>query len=108
LLIRDKSKEKLRLKNIAEGNLKKKNSKFIAKKMAATTSWSNKKEKQLKRKIRHEKSSIANKKRKNDDIDQNEIDELQSDFNLLKKLKKKKISQSEFDQKFMSMNDDEN
>ncbi len=54
-------------------------------------SWSNKKEKKLKRKIKREKSEIVQKKRKNEEIDEDDYNEIQKDFSLLKKLKKRKV-----------------
>jgi len=54
--------------------------------------WSNKTEIKLKRKIRKEKKSIVEKKRKNDPIDENDFEELQKDFKLLKNFKKKKVN----------------
>ena len=54
-------------------------------------SWSNKKEKKLKRKIKREKSQIVDKKRKNESIDEDDYNEIQKDFSLLKKLKKRKV-----------------
>ena len=54
-------------------------------------SWSNKKEKKLKRKIKREKSDIVQKKRKNEEIDEDDYNEIQKDFSLLKKLKKRKV-----------------
>ncbi len=52
--------------------------------------WSNKKEVQLKRKIKRDKKDII-EKRKRDDCDDNDFDELEKDFKLLKKLKQKKV-----------------
>ena len=56
-----------------------------------SVSWSNKKEKKLKRKIKREKSQIVDKKRKNESIDEDDYNEIQKDFSLLKKLKKRKV-----------------
>ena len=55
-------------------------------------SWSNKVEKKVKRKIKREKKEIVEKKRKNEDIEEDDYNEIQNDFKLLKKLKKKKVS----------------
>ena len=60
-------------------------------KKPASVSWSNKKEKKLKRKIKREKSEIVQKKRKNEEIDEDDYNEIQKDFSLLKKLKKRKV-----------------
>lgn len=57
-----------------------------------SVSWSNKKEKKLKRKIKTEKKQIVEKKRKNEDVDVDDYNEIQKDFSLLKKLKKKKVN----------------
>jgi hypothetical protein len=54
--------------------------------------WSNKSEKKLKRKIKVEKSKILEKKRKNDIIDEEDLNELQKDFQLLKKIKRNKVN----------------
>ena len=45
----------------------------------------------LKRKIKREKSEIVQKKRKNEEIDEDDYNEIQKDFSLLKKLKKRKV-----------------
>ena len=60
--------------------------------MKNNISWSNKVEKRLKRKIKREKAQIVEKKRKNEDVDLDDYNEVQKDFSLLKKLKKKKVS----------------
>ena len=90
---RDKAKEKLRLLKLEQRKRDLESGKAVDKKRGPvnSVSWSNKKEKKLKKKIRKEKHSLAEKKRKNE-FDQEEFDELQSDFKLLKKLKKKKVS----------------
>ncbi len=85
---RDKHKEKERLKRIEIQSTANKKPKFKSKK---TISWSNNKEKQLKRKIKRDKKDI-NEKRKRDEIEDNDYDELEKDFKLLKKLKKRKVS----------------
>ena len=54
-------------------------------------SWSNKSEKKLKKKIKHEKTKILEKKRKLDAVDEKDLNELQKDFQLLKKIKRKKV-----------------
>lgn len=64
--------------------------------------WSDKKEKKLKRKIKREKREIADKKTKRKAIDDNELNELQEDFKLLKKFKKRKISENEFNKNFIN------
>ncbi len=87
LFFRDKVKEKERQEMIAER--KENGIQKIQKKLSV--SWSNKKEKKLKRKIKREKSQIVDKKRKNESIDEDDYNEIQKDFSLLKKLKKRKV-----------------
>ncbi len=64
----------------------------MRKKAIKTKSWSNKDEFKLKRKIKQEKAKILEKKQKNDKIEIEDLQELQKDFQLLKKLKKKKVN----------------
>ena len=92
-LKRDKVKEKIRLKKLEQRKQDLESGKLVndgPKRPTASVAWSNQKERKLKRKIRKEKHSLAEKKRKNE-FDQEEYDELQNDFKLLKKLKKKKV-----------------
>ena len=87
---RDKVKEKERQKAIAEWDGQKKSNK-ANKKKTISIPWSNKVEKKVKRKIKREKKEIVQKKRKNEDVEQDDYNEIQKDFSLLKKLKKKKV-----------------
>ncbi|KAF6024295.1 DDX55 [Bugula neritina] len=86
-----------KLKLIAEGKLEKKKKKFNPK----NKPWSEQKEMKTNRKERREKRKLAKeRKRKAQDITEEEMDDLNKDTSLIKKLKKKKISAEEFDVKF--------
>lgn len=88
---REKQKEKTRLELISNHNEDTKKPNKV--KNFKNKSWSNKSEKKLKRKIKVEKSKILEKKRKNDMIDEEDLNELHKDFQLLKKIKRKKVNQ---------------
>ena len=89
---RDKHKETERKKEmIKNGGMSKKKQKFKSK---TTISWSDKKEVKLKRKIRKEKKQIAEEKKKRKHVDDDDLNELQNDFKLLKKLKRKKVNKN--------------
>ncbi|KAJ9589586.1 hypothetical protein L9F63_017171 [Diploptera punctata] len=82
-----------------------------------TESWSLSKQKKLdkktkreKRKIKKEQQNAAGikKTKRKRNFSQEDIDELAKDIALIKKLKKKKITQEEFDEKFDALSNDEN
>lgn len=84
-----------------------------------TESWSLSKQRKLETKSKREKRKIkkqqqqnagAKKSKRKRNLTQEDIDELAKDIALIKKLKRKKITQEEFDEKFdvLSENDDEN
>ncbi|KAJ9576529.1 hypothetical protein L9F63_025575 [Diploptera punctata] len=82
-----------------------------------TESWSISKQKKLdkktkreKRKIKKEQQNAAGikKTKRKRNFSQEDIDELAKDIALIKKLKKKKITQEEFDEKFDALSNDEN
>jgi len=54
----------------------------------------------VKRKIKREKKEIVEKKRRNEDIEEDDYNEIQNDFRLLKKLKKKKVKKRNLAQFF--------
>lgn len=86
------------MKNL-ENNVKPK--KVVKKK---TVSWSNKKEVKLKRKIKRSKKELVEKKRKNE-MEEEDLNDLQNDFKLLKKFKKRKIDEETFDKEFLNENE---
>jgi hypothetical protein len=88
---REKQKEKNRLEMISN-NQNEELKKLGKVKNLKNKAWSNKSEKKLKKKIKEEKSKILEKKRKNDTIDEEDLNELQKDFQLLKKIKRKKVN----------------
>jgi hypothetical protein len=81
-------KEKQRLESLKDENLENKFKKKVKRLKERNKPWSNKSEKKLKKKIKLEQSKIVEKKRKNEDDYENDLKELQNDFNLLKKYKK--------------------
>ncbi|KAK9886414.1 hypothetical protein WA026_016693 [Henosepilachna vigintioctopunctata] len=104
---KDKQREKLRLQKLEEykrtGNWPGLKQKFFKK---PTTPWSKTKELKEQKKVRKTKRKQSNmaktsglKKRKKA-ISQEDIDEIARDISLLKKFKKKKISEEEFDKEF--------
>jgi len=106
IAFKDKARETLRQKRIQEnGGEARKSKKPVRVKSVA---WSDKVEVKLKRKIRKEKKEISQKKAKRKTIDDDELNELQADFKLLKKLKKRKITEKEFDEQFVSDDESEN
>lgn len=99
---KDKSREKIRLKNIAEGTESKK--KTHKSRPPRSEAWSNKKNKKERRQQRRE-IKTKNQKRKLENQNAAEEDDLESDFKMLKKLKKGKISLEEFDREFLDVSD---
>ncbi|KAF4082176.1 hypothetical protein AMELA_G00148550 [Ameiurus melas] len=90
---KDKNREKHRQKSLQEKKEKQKEALAQKKNFIKNKSWSKQKSKKDKRR------KVAAKRKMNEesDVDDEEIDELLSDTRLLKKLKKGKISEEDFD-----------
>ncbi|XP_046569234.1 ATP-dependent RNA helicase DDX55-like [Haliotis rubra] len=99
---RDKHREKQRQVRIESGELLQRHKKM--KRPPKSVPWSRQKEKVEKKKKRVEKKLRA-QKRKLEEVqptnDTEELDDLDSDLRLMKKLKKGKISNNEFNQEFV-------
>ncbi|XP_074641079.1 ATP-dependent RNA helicase DDX55-like isoform X2 [Tubulanus polymorphus] len=91
---RDKTREKARLKLLEDIKL---NGPQKVKRKMETVSWSKQKEKKDKRKARKAKK-LSNKRPA--ELSRNDLDDLDSDIRLMKKLKKGKISKEDFDKEF--------
>lgn len=85
---RDKIREKKRQEELVE----KKAQRFKSRvKSVQNLAWSNKTERKLKRKLKREKKVLVEKKRKNSHLDEADLKEIEQDFQLLKKFKRKKV-----------------
>lgn len=80
---KNKEKEKQRVENSQKPKVKKI-------KLEKNKPWSNKKEIKLKKDIRRKKKDLTDKKRKLDKLSEEDLNELNQDFKLLKKFKKNK------------------
>lgn len=80
---KNKEKEKQRVENAQKPKVKKI-------KMEKNKPWSNKTETRLKKEIRKKKKDLTEKKRKSSSLTEEDLDELNQDFKLLKKFKKNK------------------
>ena len=99
---KDKQKEKIRLKKLDE-YLKTGNWPGMKMHVPKQEAWSKKKLQKDKKKIRKEKKQM--KKRKQ--LTEEEIDDLAEDYRLIKKLKKGKVSDQQFDEYFGCEAEDE-
>lgn len=94
---KDKHREKVRLLELQkEQNREERYEKHIKKKFTSN-SWSKNKERHEK-KLKRKEYKERKRKRKENAFDEKELDELEKDSRLVKKLKQGKISQEEFDE----------
>ncbi|MCJ8742340.1 hypothetical protein PDJAM_G00080980 [Pangasius djambal] len=90
---KDKNREKQRQKSLQEQKEKEKQAPFQKKNFIKNKAWS----KQKSKKDKKRKMAAKRKMNEGSDVDDEDIDELLSDTRLLKKLKKGKISEEDFD-----------
>ncbi|KAK3101528.1 hypothetical protein FSP39_004227 [Pinctada imbricata] len=96
IAFKDKAREKQRQQKLSEVEIK---SKTKFKHPPRSEAWSKKREQKERRKKRKEKKELV-KKRKADEMTEDDIKDLDDDVRVLKKLKRGKITQAEFDKEF--------